>query len=475
MSEESLYKYNSLFNRRDFLRLTGGGCGAMGMGAAMNTLMHQKVLAAVSGTGDLNNADEYKALVCVFLFGGNDGTSCFIPTNDLAAYRAARTTVALGDEGLNAVAPAKGQYAFHPSLPFFRDAYNANNLAVIGNVGTLIETGITRDDIESVRGDRKSLPPQLFSHNDQQTQWQTSLPGQDSTTGWGGRLGDAARLFNEEAKVSVSVSIGRDNIFSVGNRETRLELRGGAVSLRTNGPSGILQASQSIRDLQQDHLFRREFANITDRAIESEILLRSVLNRNAQAEDEPGGRFAERPGDILFQQLRSVSQMIANRKELGVKRQIFFVNYINFDTHGDQLAGHAGQLEPVNRALELFCDEIDGLGLADNVTTFTTTEFGRSYLANSGGTDHGWGNTHFVLGGAVNGGQIYGSLPDHTNLNVNSLDAGSGRWIPEYSTDQYVATLAKWFGVRDSDLSTIVPNIGAFANNDIGFMTPPSA
>lgn len=474
MNEESLYRNNSLFNRRDFLRLTGGTCGTMGMGAAMNTLMHQKVLGAISGTGDLNNADDYKALVCVFLFGGNDGMSCFLPTDDLDGYRAARTTVALPETGLNHVDPSKGQYAFHQELPFFRDAYNADNLAVIGNVGTLVETGVTRQDIISVRGDRRSLPPQLFSHNDQQTQWQTSLPGQDSTTGWGGRLGDAARAFNEEARVSINVSVGRDNIFTVGNRSTRLELRGGSVSLRSDGPAGVLQASQSLRDLEQGHLFRKEFANITDRAIESEILLRSVLNRNAQGEIQPGGRFSERPSDILFQQLQSVSQMIANREELGVKRQIFFVNYINFDTHGNQLEGHAGQLEPVNRALELFCDEMDSLGLADNVTAFTTTEFGRSYLANSGGTDHGWGNANFVIGGAVKGGQLYGGLPDHRNLGDPSVDAGSGRWIPEYSTDQYVSTLAKWFGVRDSDLSTVVPNIQSFPNPDIGFMEPLS-
>jgi len=268
------------------------------------------------------------------------------------------------------------------------------------------------------------------------------------------------------------VSVGRDNIFSVGNRTTKLELSGGAVSLKSSGPNGMLQASQALRDLDQRHLFRQEFGNITDRAIEAEILLSNVLDRGATGEDEPGGRFSEQPGNILFQQLRSVSQMIAKRKELGVKRQIFFVNYHNFDTHGDQLERHGKQLEPVNRALELFCQEMDSLGLAKNVTAFTTTEFGRSYKANSGGTDHGWGNTHFVMGGAVKGGQVYGGIPDHRSLNINSVDAGSGRWIPEYSTDQYVATLAKWFGVRDSDLSTIVPNIGSFNTPDIGFMNP---
>ena len=317
MNEKSLYKNNTLFSRRDFLRLTQRGCTGMAMTAAANTLMHQKLVAALTDDGD---DDEYKALVCLFLFGGNDGMNCFIPTTNYGDYTAARNEVALERADLHDSAAMPG-YAFHPSLPFFRDAFDAGNLAVVGNVGTLIEP-VTRSDFEDPRTG-KLVPPQLFSHNNQQTQWQTSLPGQDgSSSGWGGRIGDAARYFNESARVSVSVSVGRSNIFSVGDRVSRLELGGGAVSLTNQGPGGLLEASQDIRDLQKPHIFRKEFANVTDRAIESEILLRSIIARNPAGE-EPGARFQEEPGNILFQQLRSVSQMISAREELGVKRQIF--------------------------------------------------------------------------------------------------------------------------------------------------------
>jgi uncharacterized protein (DUF1501 family) len=466
MNEDTFYRHNSLFSRRDFLRLTKRGCAGMGMTAAANTLLHQKLLAAVSADGDLNASEEYKALVCVFLFGGNDGMNCFLPTTNFSDYTRDRNEVALNRADLHDSTTLPG-YAFHPSLPFFRDAFDAGNLAVVGNVGTLVEP-VTRAEFENPRSG-KLVPPQLFSHNNQQTQWQTSLPGEDSSSGWGGRIGDAARFFNDAARVSVSVSVGRSNIFSVGNRITRLEFGGGAVSLTNKGPSGLLQASQNLRDLQKSHIFRQEFANITDRSIESEILLRSIID-NGPTADQVGGAFQEQPGNILFQQLRSVSQMINAREELGVKRQIFFVHYHGFDNHGNQLVGHAEPLGYVNRALELFCQQIDSLGLANNVTTFTTTEFGRTYTSNANGTDHGWGNNQFVLGGAVKGGQIHGSLPDF-ELDGDQ-DTGFGRWIPGTSTDEYAATLAKWFGVAESDIATVVPNITRFDNSDVGFMDP---
>jgi len=468
MNYDRFLKDNSLFSRREFMHLTGKGCGAMGLGAAANTLLHQKLLAATAATGNINAADEYKALVCVFLFGGNDGMNCFLPNTNFQDYRDGRNEVALDRSSLHD-SITMPEYSFHPSLPFFRDAFDAGNLAVVGNVGTLVEP-VTRNTLAS-----SSLPPQLFSHNDQQTQWQTSLPGEESTTGWGGRLGDAAQFFNTEGRVSISASLGRDNIFSVGNRTTRLELNGGAVSLTQRGPNGTLQAAADIRDLSQQHVFRREFANIVDRGVESEVLLGQVINNNPQG-DAPGAALQQaNPNEILFQQLRTTLQLINAREQLGVKRQIFFVNLNNFDTHGTQLTSHAERLLLLDEALRIFSSEIADMGLSDNVTTFTTTEFGRTYSSNANGTDHGWGNNHFVLGGAVNGGQIHNSLPSF-QFGADD-DSGFGRWIPSASTDQYAATLARWFGVRDSDISSIVPNIGRFGSagnpfGDLGFMAP---
>jgi len=469
MNLDSFLKDHSLFNRREFLQLSGKGCGAMGMTAAANTLLHQKLLGSVVGD---SIGDDYKALVCVFLYGGNDGMNCFLPNTNYSAYASARNEVALTEAEVNAGATTTmPEYSFHPELPFFRQAFDAGNLAVVGNVGTLVEPVSLLD----IANGSKPVPPQLFSHNDQQTQWQTSLPGQESTSGWGGRLGDAAEFFNTTGKVSISASLGRDNIFSVGNRTTRLELNGGAVSLTQRGDGdNTLQAAADIRDLRQSHVFRKEFGNIVDRGVEAEILLGNVIDGTPDP-TAPGGKLhAENPNEILFQQLRSATQLINARDLLGVKRQIFYVNLNNFDTHGTQLTSHASRLTLLNKALELFCEEMADLGLSDNVTTFTTTEFGRSYSSNGNGTDHGWGNNHFVLGGSVDGGKIHNSLP---SFQINGPDdSGFGRWIPTASTDEYAATLAKWFGVRDSDISSIVPNIGRFntnaASNFLGFMKP---
>ncbi len=467
MNLDSFLKDHSLFSRREFLRLSGKGCGAMGMTAAANTLLHQKLLASVAGDS-ISSGGDYKALVCVFLYGGNDGMNCFLPNTNFAEYSAARNEVALTRSELQD-SETMPEYSFHPSLPFFRDAFDEGNLAVVGNVGTLVEPVSASDIVNAT----KPVPPQLFSHNNQQTQWQTSLPDQESTSGWGGRLGDAAEFFNTQGRVSISASLGRDNIFSVGNRTTRLELNGGAVSLTRRGQGGeTLQAAADIRDLKQGHVFRKEFANIVDRGVEAEILLSNVIN-NTPDPTAPGGKLhAENANEILFQQLRSATQLINAREQLGVQRQIFFVNLNNFDTHGSQLTSHAERLLLLDKAMELFCEEMADLGLSDNVTTFTTTEFGRTYSSNANGTDHGWGNNHFVIGGSVDGGKIHNSLPSFQFGAPD--DSGFGRWIPSASTDEYAATLAKWFGVRDSDIANIVPNIGRFnttaADNFLGFM-----
>ncbi len=470
MKDEALYKHNSLFNRRDFLKLTRGTCAGFGLSAFANTILHQKLLAAVTSTQNLSDADDYKALVCVFLLGGNDGMNCFIPTSpaSFANYTRDRNEVALPLAQLHQSTktfPNNETYGFHPELPFFRDAFDAGRLAVVANVGTLIEP-VTKAQFFDPRNGG-IIPPQLFSHSDQQMQWQTSLPGRDSVTGWGGRLGDAAQVFNENGKVSISVSVGESNIFSVGNQISRLDLGGGAVTLTNKGPNGILQAAQTIRDLQKPHVFEREFANITRGSIAAELLLRSIIN-NTPGPQDVGGKLQERDNDVLFQQLRSVTQMINARESLGVKRQIFFVTYPNFDTHGTQIAGQATQLNGVNRALQLFYQELDALNLGNNVTTFTVTDFGRTYTSNAAGTDHGWGNNHFVIGGAVDGGKIFGALP---SFQINGPDdTGFGRWIPSISTDEYASTFAKWFGVADSEIPSVVPNIGRFARRDLGFM-----
>ena len=481
MNKDSLYKHNSLFNRRDFLRLTGVGCGAMTLSSAANTILHQKLLGAMASNAVISGPDDYKALICIFLYGGNDGHNCFMPfSNYEELYNGTngRNEVFIPGEQLNVT--QSGDFAFHPELPYFRDAFDQGIMAPVSGVGTLYEPVADRNAFID-NGIIK--PPQLFSHNDQQVQWQTSLPGQESDSGWGGRLGDVAQVFNTEARVSINVSLGRANVFTVGDRSTRLELNGGAVSLQTSGPNGLLDAAQEIRNLDKPHTFRKEFADIMSRGVESEALLGGILGNNnngGAGSSLLDGNAGGRPSDILHQQLANALRLIEARDILGVKRQIFFVEHINFDTHGSQIAGHATQLEILNNAMSLLASELEALGLTDKVTTFTATEFGRSFLSNMDGTDHGWGNINFVFGGAVNGGEIHGTLPsyelggmdDASNPNdSNPMESGSnGRWIPSLSTDQYASTFARWFGVPDEDISTIVPNINRFDSNDIGFM-----
>ncbi|MEM9480342.1 MAG: DUF1501 domain-containing protein [Verrucomicrobiota bacterium] len=474
MNEEAFYENNSLFTRRDYLGMTKGACAGVGLTAMSNTLLHQKLLAAVSSTSD---PSDYKALVCVFLYGGNDGWNTFLPAPSGAPvddffsnYTRDRGAVAIAGEDILPVrTPIPGvteQFGFHPELSFFRDQFEAGDMAVVSNVGTLIEP-VTAAQYLDRRNNPIPLPPQLFSHSDQQMQWQTSLPGQNSTSGWGGRLGDAAREFNAGASVSISVSVGRSNIFAVGNQISRLDLSGGVASLTSSGPGGMLQAAEDIRNLSKPHLFEKEFAKLVNNAVGAEAILDSVIVSPAPT-GTPGALFQARPGDTLFQQLRSVTQMLAARDELNLKRQIFFVSYPGFDSHGTQLTSQANRLEAVNAALSTFWAELTALGLTDQVTTFTVTDFGRSFAANQNGTDHAWGNNSFVMGGDVNGGRVFGEIPDFEL--GGQFDVGRGRFVPSVSSDQYAATLAKWFGVAESDLSTVVPNIGSFDSSDLGFM-----
>jgi uncharacterized protein (DUF1501 family) len=318
-----------------------------------------------------------------------------------------------------------------------------------------------------------AVPPQLFSHSDQTVHWQTSLPDQPAQTGWGGRAADLLHALNENARISMSISVAGTNTFQVGKVVTQYQVSPeGPVGLTSYVPAaqGADASSNAIRSLlarSYGNLFERGYSGIFQRALDNQELLSGAL----AAAPALTTVF---PETDLGQQLQMVAKLIAVRETLGLRRQIFFCAGQGFDTHGGQIGAtaldgaHADLLAELDGALAAFDTAMTELNVADTVTAFTASDFGRTFISNGDGSDHGWGSHHFVLGGAVRGGRFYGQLPTLAVDGPN--DAGDGRWIPTTSVDEYSATLARWFGVANSDLPLVLPNLGRFATPDLGFM-----
>ena len=455
--------------RRQFLRQSA--CAAVGMTAMANTIFDLRRIAAAAETGD------YRALVCVFLYGGNDANNTLVPAlaGDYAGYAAARGALALPQSallGLTPLVPPPGDsraWGLHPSLPGVQRLFHEGRAAIVANVGPLVAP-VSRADF---LGRSAALPPQLFSHSDQTVHWQTSLPDQPARTGWGGRVADLLQSLNGNARLSMSISVGGTNTFQVGDVVTQYQVA-------PEGPTGLASyvaagdgadpASAAVRGLlggSYGNLFERGYRGIFQRALDNQELLAGTLEGApplATAFPETG----------LGAQLAMVARLVAVRESLGLRRQVFFCAAQGFDTHDSQIGtsalvgAHADLLAEVDGALAAFDAAMTELGVADSVTAFTASDFGRAYLSNGNGSDHGWGGHHFVVGGAVRGGQLYGQLPSLALEGPE--DAGEGRWIPTTSVDEYAATLARWFGVAESDMRLVLPNLGRFASADLGFL-----
>jgi uncharacterized protein (DUF1501 family) len=417
-------------------------------------------------------ADDYRALVCVFLYGGNDGNNVVVPVDarytDYATARRqpADGGLALPLEQLLPLAPASGsaQYGFHPSMPELQQLWNDGALAVVFNVGTLVAPTNKADDAAG----RVPRPESLMSHQDQQNQWQTSLPDRPSRTGWGGRLADQTPA----ASLPPLVSVAGNVLFALGERSHPLAvpLAGGAtfgLSLDSSpGSNAIRKTMETLRGLDLDNALVRSVAGETAAAFAASGALAPVLSGTGSTTD---GLFGDQPS-VLGRQLLQVARIIQARGVLGASRQIFFVALGGFDTHNDQLNRQSPLLADVSASLAAFHAATVQLGVASQVTSFTLSDFGRTLApASGGGSDHAWGNHQLVLGGAVLGRQTYGTFPAHVLGGPDDFTA-QGRWIPTTSTDQYAATLARWFGVAPGDLASVLPNIGRFGSNDLGFL-----
>ncbi|MSU67584.1 MAG: DUF1501 domain-containing protein [Opitutaceae bacterium] len=468
--------------RREFL---GNACcaavGATGLLSALGSLRLMGAAASPANGPQLPSvagapiASDYKALVCLFLNGGNDANNLIIPLGSgYAAYDDARANLALPKASVLPFTPrtADGRsWGLHPSVSELHALFNSGKMALLANAGTLVyPTTKTQYNARSV-----PLPPQLFSHSDQQVQWQHSVPDKPTTTGWGGRTADLLNAFNTSDQISMSISLAGKNTFQVGAKVSQYAIgTGGAVSLSGSTSSatsldGIrVRAQKDIFAQSQSTLFETAFASATGDAIVSADLLNTVLAASPAIT-------TVFPSTSAGNQLKMAARLIGASPTLGLKRQVFFVQLGGWDTHAGQLVNtdpvngtHAGLLAQISQAVNAFYNATVELGVANQVTTFSASDFGRTYRSNGDGSDHGWGSHHFIVGGAVNGTNLYGKMPTLTVSGPD--DTSQGRWIPTTSVDEYAATLATWFGVSPTDLPTVLPNIGRFAKPNLGFL-----
>jgi uncharacterized protein (DUF1501 family) len=446
-------------NRRDFLRTSS----AAAFFAATPGLAWSQV---VGGPGPF---DDYKALVCVFLHGGNDSFNMLVPntTAEYNAYAVSRQNLALLQSDLLPITPASSagpDYGLHPAMGETQRLFQAGRAAFVANVGPLVEP-TTRD--QYFQGS-VTLPPQLFSHNDQQDQWASLRGNVPSKTGWGGRMADLIRNSVTEQLMATNISVAGTDLFQSADETV-------AYVMGANGPLQFEGFSTNPEDIRYEQ--RQAFLRIVDASYDSiyERGFADVQRRAVDAADQVSAAIANVPPlntvfpqSQLGTQLRTVARLIASRDELQMQRQIFFVAVGGFDSHDDQNQNQPGLLGGVSDAIAAFYDATVELQVDQMVTTFTQSDFGRTLTSNGDGTDHAWGGNQLVVGGAVNGGDLYGNYPV---LEIGGPeDVGGGRIIPSTSADQYAATLSRWFGIPEVDLDVVAPSLSNFIQRDLGFM-----
>ncbi len=504
-------------NRREFLRKSL--CTALGGVGVYSALGNLRLIAAAAAATRAGSFNDYKALVCIYLGGGNDAFNTLAPydATHYPVYSGTRQGLALPQSALQANAltpravsdglpggpPSDGaSYGLHPAMgqitggnAGLRGLFNGGKAAIVANVGTLIQP-ITQ--VQYQQGSAPT-PPQLYSHDDQTNQWQTSRPDDANADGWGGRVADMLHAANAGA-LPMSITMaginrfqrgGAVNQYALDSWDAAAEAAGGVdgdgnpipffsvpgMSYRGDGPEAWLLPEDAGRAAAYDALrasgtqanvLERAYADTSNRAIANAALLNAAMN---------GVRLATPfPDTDLGNQLAAVALLLKVRGTLGMSRQVFFVSVGGYDTHSTQLDDQYANLHDLSQALAAFHAATVEVGVDDGVTAFTVSDFGRSLAVNNDGTDHGWGAHHFVVGGAVRGGRFYGAMPslaqydaDHPQ-NSNPDDTGYGQIIPTLAVDQYAATLASWFGVNAGGIADLFPNLGRFSAPDLRFM-----
>jgi uncharacterized protein (DUF1501 family) len=473
-----------IFSRRRFLQQTGA-FSALSLAGSLDMLGLGSAAA---------QSPSYKALVCLFMFGGNDGNSMWIPHSDYAAYNAVRpvsTGINVASSLLTPLSPANmpGQtFSLHPAFttvngnPSLASLFTSGKLAIVANNGSLFEP-MTR---AQYRGGTKKRPDQLFSHSDQQQQNQTSAARANfmsAPTGWGGRITQEVASMNSPNATPMGMSFSGQQTFLTGTTMRGLALPTSGNFGYTGDPSGSPSTVQAARIQARTNAIHAFDGNeiVAAAQVEMAEALSASQRINPILQGAIPTAISGPFGNMntsLGNQLRAVARMIAQRATLGHNRQIFFVSIGGFDTHSGQGAfqpptpqfqGLAALYQTIGQALTAFYQATVNLNVANDVTTFTLTDFNRTFKANGVGTDHAWGGHHMVLGGSVQGNRVYGTWPTLALGGPDDTDS-SGRWIPTTSIDQYGSTLAKWFGVPDVDIAQVFPNIGQFSTPDLGFM-----
>jgi len=466
--------------RRAFLRRSGQ------LAMAGTALPFALNLAAMGEAAAQAAGDDYKALVCVFLFGGNDYANTVVtydtPSYDAySAIRGGAAGIAIPKDAAldltrlnpNTALPDGRQYALHPSMTALATLFNTDaKMAVQLNVGPLV-VPLTRAQFNNSNKKLYPQPPKLFSHNDQQSTWQSSSP-EGSTVGWGGNIGDLMLTQNTNS-LFTCMSVSGNAVFLSGDTALQYQVStSGAVGIRSvkdanvYGSSSVKAAMAQLVQQARGHVLENEYNKVTKRAVEAEGSVTSAIGAGFAAGTFPGG---------LGSQLAMVARLIRGRSTLGAKRQVFFVSMGGFDLHDNLIANQPVLMKQLSDSMAAFYKEMVAQGMADKVTAFTASDFGRTLASNGDGSDHGWGGHHFIVGGAVKGKQIYGT-PQVVSINNDSKLAGyeghvgQGRLIPTTSVDQYGATLASWFGVPAGSLENILPNLKNFGGNVNGIDYP---
>ncbi len=454
----------STHSRRRFIQLVGQA-GVLGAAAPLGL----NLMAARSAAA-LRDPEDYKALVCLFLYGGNDHYNTLIPYDAAshARYQRMRSAIAVprGELGGTVLDPATAfdhgrRVAVHPSAAPLARLFEQGDLAVVANVGTL-HRPTTLDDY---RNDR-DIPPKLMSHNDQFSIWQT-MDVEGAHSGWGGRMADLVSEANGPSSLLTSISVGTSAVFASGIDVDELAFgNSGPAELEPIAGSDTLHLDIAARlsAISDEGPHAAELRRRYENAVHGGAQAKTILAGSDRLVPRPNG--AEIPP--LYDQLDTVARTIAGHQRHELKRQVFFVSMGGFDTHTRTNAVHPGLLTHLAGAIQGFSAAMDQAGLADQVTLFTASDFGRALTTNGQGTDHGWGGHHVVVGGSTTPRMIAGELP--TVQIGGPDDIGQGRLLPAVSIEQYGATLARWFGVADSEMPLVFPRIGNFPTGDLGFL-----
>ena len=466
-------------SRRQFIGQAN--CAAVGTASLLSSLLSLRLTA---GAASASNFTDYKALVCLFLNGGNDSFNMLVPRQQSAYNEYEQVRGGVGGTGLaipranlhqitsslqnTSAGAGYSDFGIHPDLPYLKTLYDQGDLAFVSNVGSLIEP----TSLVQYNDGSKPKPEGLFSHPDHQIHWQTLVPQVRGSApkGWGGRMAEVMSHANQQSNIAMNISLSGANVLQSGTTTVPyITDPRGVVELSNYGQDPTL--ALAVDDILGQHyqsIYSKTLAHTNRNSIDASVAFKSALDSLSTPFD-PSVISGETQ---TYQRLSMVSKIMEARTALSMNRQIFFVERGGWDHHNELLTPQSDLFIELNEAIEIFWTAIQSMGLQKNVVLYTASDFGRTLTSNGSGSDHAWGGNHFIISGSgnINGGEIYGEYPDLA-LNNSSTDLGRGRILPTTSVDSYMAELAYWYGVPNSEMSTVIPNINNFSSS---FVSPNS-